>query len=562
MVEFIKETDTPLTIGLQGQWGSGKTSLMNMIREEIEKNDLSYAWVNTWEYSLFRSVSETIPSLLKGLIDDLTRNVKSLSKDERVKKVGNFLKKLAKNTLAVTSQHLIGSDITKVFEDEQGNVLTISDIKKEIQEIVKKVVENGNNPYKKVIFFIDDLDRIEPSVAVEVLESLKNLFDVKNAVFILAIDYDVVVKGLEKKFGKKTQENEREFSSFFDKIIQVPFSMPINQYKIDDLLERHFQTIGISISENLKSSYINIVKYTVGLIPRSIKRYINTYSLLTKIYNKEENIDTKDTDIDDSNENNNQLKSFVLFSLIGLQIAYPKVYQLLVKKSDFLGWNDEFLKMYHIKLAELSDKEKENELLDEEWEQVLYSFCQNNNYLKTRVFDIIRAFNDLREICTDDKVGEMIEDSLAISNITSVDESSEKQSKQTPEESAINDLKDKVKDTFKDYEWGNPGKFTLKTYKNNVKTSYSFYLKYIPRTQTVILSIREDKKRPSKIKNLTIDLENIIPKNIPNRVVSTGKKDLCVNLPVEKLSDILSEEFQNEVCNIFTIFRDKILPHL
>ena len=40
-------------------------------------------------------------------------------------------------------------------------------------------------------------------------KSLKNIFDIPNCVFILAIDYDVVVKGLESKFGPKTKENER-----------------------------------------------------------------------------------------------------------------------------------------------------------------------------------------------------------------------------------------------------------------------------------------------------------------------------------------------------------------
>ena len=59
------------------------------------------------------------------------------------------------------------------------------------------------NPYKRVVFFIDDLDRINPVDAVEVLESLKNIFDIKDRIFILAIDYDVVVKGLEEKFGEK-----------------------------------------------------------------------------------------------------------------------------------------------------------------------------------------------------------------------------------------------------------------------------------------------------------------------------------------------------------------------
>jgi hypothetical protein len=41
-------------------------------------------------------------------------------------------------------------------------------------------------------------------------------------VFVLAIDYDVVIKGLEPKFGKFSEKNEREFRSFFDKIIQFP----------------------------------------------------------------------------------------------------------------------------------------------------------------------------------------------------------------------------------------------------------------------------------------------------------------------------------------------------
>lgn len=43
--------------------------------------------------------------------------------------------------------------------------------------------------------------------------------------FVLAIDYDVVIKGLKPKFGELTDANEREFRSFFDKIIQLPFSM-------------------------------------------------------------------------------------------------------------------------------------------------------------------------------------------------------------------------------------------------------------------------------------------------------------------------------------------------
>ena len=49
---FILESDTPLTIGMQGEWGTGKTSLMYMIREKLdsfsEENDaIATSWVNT-----------------------------------------------------------------------------------------------------------------------------------------------------------------------------------------------------------------------------------------------------------------------------------------------------------------------------------------------------------------------------------------------------------------------------------------------------------------------------------------------------------------------------------
>lgn len=55
LVNFIESSATPITIGVQGEWGSGKTSLLNTIREELcDKNSAKHyaIWLNTWEYSL------------------------------------------------------------------------------------------------------------------------------------------------------------------------------------------------------------------------------------------------------------------------------------------------------------------------------------------------------------------------------------------------------------------------------------------------------------------------------------------------------------------------------
>ena len=67
---------------------------------------------------------------------------------------------------------------------------------------------------------------------------LKIYLILKDCVFVLAIDYQVVVKGLVGKFGKPTPENEWEFRAFFDKIIQLPFSMPMGNYDIANYVLR------------------------------------------------------------------------------------------------------------------------------------------------------------------------------------------------------------------------------------------------------------------------------------------------------------------------------------
>jgi len=251
---FIKESDTPLTIGMQGEWGTGKTSLMYMIREKLDSfSEENYAiatsWVNTWEYSMFKGVDQTTPAVLKGMLEKLKESCGdnwTLTDDveNKIKKVGSFLGNVANQI--VSSQ--TGVDVKDAAGISSDSILAdIAEIKADIKDVISDLINDEKNPYKRVVFFIDDLDRINPVDAVEVLESLKNIFDINDCIFILAIDYDVVVKGLEEKFGKKTDENEREFRSFFDKIIQVPFSMPTGAYNIENFLDQKLKELGIKI---------------------------------------------------------------------------------------------------------------------------------------------------------------------------------------------------------------------------------------------------------------------------------------------------------------------------
>lgn len=74
LIKYIKLTDTPITIALQGEWGSGKTSLMNLLRYNLcDVDNAPYfpIWINTWQYSLMKTPNQAIMSILEGIINQI-----------------------------------------------------------------------------------------------------------------------------------------------------------------------------------------------------------------------------------------------------------------------------------------------------------------------------------------------------------------------------------------------------------------------------------------------------------------------------------------------------------
>jgi len=425
---FIKSGDTPLTVGLQGEWGTGKTSMLYMLLEHFKRDNVATSWVNTWEYSMFRNPAETTPAILKGMLSNLKQNcelegkwtIEEKSKDN-VKKVFKFLGNVANQVISNQTGIDIGNAASN--GDPSREQAEIAEIKKEIETIINKLIDDSANDYKKVVFLVDDLDRIPPEQAVEVLESLKNLFDVPNCVFVLAIDYDVVVKGLESKFGKKTEENEREFRSFFDKIIQVPFSMPTGTYDMGNLLSEKLNSLSIIIPEALNEAYSNVVKYTIGYNPRSLKRYINSFSLLRSLRNSDFENDASEfgDNMPDAEDD------LILFAMIGIQISYPKIFRLITQMSDIYYWDKSFANKNNIDLEAIKidiQKYGDNEKLDEDWEQIIYGSCQNDVYLKSKVFNILELFNYLRSQFENrsETLDEKIVMALKFAAITNVDD--------------------------------------------------------------------------------------------------------------------------------------------
>lgn len=315
--EFIKNCETPITISIQGDWGTGKTSIMQMIRKQIDPNEENSVWFNTWQFSQF-NMGDNLPILMMDKLVKAVAGVENSGVKESVKKL--FKAAFSVGVSKVSGGNINADDIVSILED--GLIEQIEELKDNFQKLVnKKVGDDG-----RVVIFIDDLDRLAPSRAVELLEVLKIFLDCKKCVFILAIDYNVVARGVKDKYGEDFGDEKGK--SFFDKIIQVPFKMPIAMYDISQYLKDCFEKINLKATDEEIEKYKTLISVSTGNNPRSMKRLFNSYLLLNRIASEEV-----------LKSDNNKV---ILFAILCMQSKYEKIYNKIVERRDnitaeFLG---------------------------------------------------------------------------------------------------------------------------------------------------------------------------------------------------------------------------------
>ena len=314
LCSFIKSCETPMTISIQGDWGSGKTSMMNMMKANLQ-GVVWPIWFNTWQFSQFEMGNALAFSMmdviLKGLDCDLAlRN-----------KIINGLLGFGKRVVKQVSSHTLGSDVANVIGGSLDGASSEIDFASEITELKQKFIDAVKKKLDKehrerVVIFVDDLDRLQPAKAVELLEVLKLFLDCDRCVFVLAVDYEVVTSGIKQKFGNDVSTEKGR--SFFDKIIQLPFKMPVASYDIRKYVKSMMDRINVSTDEKEVTLFYNLIQTSIGFNPRSMKRLFNTYELL--------DIVTKATvkDIDDP------VRKRILFAIICMQMCFEGLYLYLV----------------------------------------------------------------------------------------------------------------------------------------------------------------------------------------------------------------------------------------
>lgn len=317
----------PLCIGIFGEWGTGKSSLMTMIRQLIgESNGIKTIWFNPWKYD---KKEELWKALIQTILSEMSQN-----QDTKPSKAKEFAKNTSwfffKKALSVSSMGTISEENIEqlrndIFKGDESYYRHINYFEKDFADIVNDYTEGG-----KLVIFIDDLDRCLPENAITVLESLKLFIGNAQCIFVVGMDHTIIEEGINLRFGNRTKLSGKDY---LDKIIQIPFFLPPVSF---ETLYQSLKKVETQINSN---NIWRLIELGFKSNPRKVKRFVNSFCLIDSIIKNPLLAPTED--VEDSL--NPPKEPLYIAKLLVIQMVFTDFYLYLKEYPE--AWQDLYLQV-------------------------------------------------------------------------------------------------------------------------------------------------------------------------------------------------------------------------
>ncbi|WP_373740546.1 P-loop NTPase fold protein [Neisseria sp.] len=267
-----------LVIGVQGEWGIGKTSYLNLMKEELtDKADIIEfnPWMFTGIDNLISIFFSELASQLrlidkKDIADNLNRFGEFFSEFKDIPMAGSFIG-AAGSILKFTSGYL---------NKKEGGLLGL---RNEIFNQLSQLSE-------PIVVIIDDVDRLTSSEIQEIFKLVRLTANFPNIIYLLAFDRLRVAHAL-------SEQNQIDGMAYLEKILQLSFDIPkISENLLQQYLFSQLDLVLKSIPHQFDETrwgniFYEIIKPFLKNI-RDVKRYIMAVSqTLKEIENKIESVD-------------------------------------------------------------------------------------------------------------------------------------------------------------------------------------------------------------------------------------------------------------------------------
>ncbi|MBA7564650.1 RNA polymerase sigma factor RpoD [subsurface metagenome] len=277
LTSAMMATDPHFTIGIFGKWGSGKTTLLRKIEHLIKSSysdKVLPVFFDAWRYQ--REEHMLLP-ILDTLYDCLKRE------ETHWRELNNKIKRLTVSMASAMTLKVPGVefDSHRAIEQWQSVEEIRSDYFNWLDELQKALDDaRRDDPDRRIVIMIDDLDRCLPHKVVEVLESIKVMLDVSGFIFVLALDELVVEQAIENYYGQNYSIPGKDY---IKKLVQVEFRLPpLRTQDVMNYTQVLQQRIG-HIDEQVSLALGQVVPMAVGDNPREVKRFINGVLLATAV---------------------------------------------------------------------------------------------------------------------------------------------------------------------------------------------------------------------------------------------------------------------------------------
>ncbi|MEE8574189.1 MAG: P-loop NTPase fold protein [Thermodesulfobacteriota bacterium] len=261
MAELATTCETPFVVGMYGGWGVGKTSLMDLIKKELNPEETRVVWFESWQHQHDENIAL---SLLHTMVDQL-----ELGKEAKkllMVVAGSLGSILLKATTNISADEI--NEIGKRYEEERFQAREAQmRMRDHFRDLIKKAQGKGKKK-KRIVFFIDDLDRCSPKSSFALLESLKLYLNIPECVYFVGADRPA----LEKSIAHHYKDREMDEADYMDKIVQLPFNIPPIA---PDSIRGFIKPL---LSGELKGC-LEILVMGLDDNPRQAKRFVNTLTL-------------------------------------------------------------------------------------------------------------------------------------------------------------------------------------------------------------------------------------------------------------------------------------------
>ncbi len=216
--------DEYFCLALDGVWGSGKSFVLDMIKEKLnEHKEYTIIKYDAWENSFYSEpLTAILSALLEGIEDKLYLVEKRADKAKKIARTSQ--QTLAKLSKKIGAFNDIIEGIKKIVQilhnpvsmEELESFKTYQTLLYETKELLNEItsIKEYRGKQTKLILLVDEIDRCLPNEQLKILERLHHLFDIKNSVVIVALNMDSIAKNVNVTFGVDGKEYLRKFFDF------------------------------------------------------------------------------------------------------------------------------------------------------------------------------------------------------------------------------------------------------------------------------------------------------------------------------------------------------------